>query len=83
VLSILDSSYHRSEPKAAEAAGGGRYNGLIPTTWKAPATSIYGQIVEGLNCQFQISQALEDFGGDFGLRTALNCLRAIESSLAT
>jgi hypothetical protein len=47
-------------------------NGLIPTTWKAPATSIYGQIVEGLNYQFQISQALEDFGGDFSLRTDAN-----------
>ncbi|MDQ6870292.1 MAG: hypothetical protein M3178_18920 [Pseudomonadota bacterium] len=47
-------------------------NGLIPTTWKAPATSIYGQIIEGLNYQFQISQALEDFGGDFSLRTDAN-----------
>ena len=47
-------------------------NGLIPTTWKAPAASIWGQIVEGLNYQFQISQALEDFGGDFSLRTAAN-----------
>jgi hypothetical protein len=47
-------------------------NGLIPTTWKAPATSIYGQIIEGLNYQFQISQALEDFGSDFSLRTAAN-----------
>jgi hypothetical protein len=47
-------------------------NGLIPTTWKAPATSIYGQIVEGLNYQFQISQALEDFGDDFSLRTDAN-----------
>jgi len=47
-------------------------NGLIPTTWKAPAASIWGQIVEGLNYEFQISQALEDFGGDFGLRTAAN-----------
>jgi hypothetical protein len=47
-------------------------NGLIPTTWKAPAASIWGQIVEGLNYQFQISQALEDFGGDFALRTDAN-----------
>jgi hypothetical protein len=43
-------------------------NGLIPTTWKAPMASIWGQIVEGLNYQFQITQALEDFGGDFSLR---------------
>jgi hypothetical protein len=47
-------------------------NGLIPSTWKAPAASIWGQIVEGLNYQFQISQALEDFGSDFSLRTAAN-----------
>ncbi|MGH6848644.1 MAG: hypothetical protein ACREC0_14785 [Methylocella sp.] len=47
-------------------------NGLIPSTWKAPAASIWGQIVEGLNYQFQISQALEDFGSDFSLRTDAN-----------
>ncbi len=47
-------------------------NGLIPTTWRAPATSIYGQIVEGMNYQFQISQALEDFGGGFDSRTGAN-----------
>jgi hypothetical protein len=28
-------------------------NGLIPTTWKAPAASIWGQIIEGLNYQFK------------------------------
>lgn len=47
-------------------------NGLIPSTWKAPAASLWGQIVEGLNYQFQISQALEDFGGDFSERTDAN-----------
>lgn len=47
-------------------------NGLIPTTWKAPAASIYGQILDGLGYQFQISQALEDFGGDFDARTDAN-----------
>lgn len=47
-------------------------NGLIPSTWKAPAASLWGQIVEGLNYQFQISQALEDFGGDFDARTDAN-----------
>lgn len=47
-------------------------NGLIPSTWKAPAASIWGQIVEGLNYQFQISQALEDFGDEFDLRTDAN-----------
>jgi hypothetical protein len=47
-------------------------NGLIPTTFKAPATSIYGQIVDGLNYQFQISSSIEDFGDDFGRRTDAN-----------
>jgi hypothetical protein len=47
-------------------------NGLIPTTWAAPAASIWGQITEGLNYQFQVSAALEDFGDDFGLRTDAN-----------
>lgn len=47
-------------------------NELIPSTWKAPAASIWGQITEGLNYQFQVSQALEDFGDDFALRTDAN-----------
>ena len=47
-------------------------NGLIPTTFRAPATSIYGQIVEGLSYQFQVSSSFEDFGDDFGLRTDAN-----------
>src|SRR5262249_27007168 len=25
------------------------YNGLLPSTWKAPATSVYGKIVDGLS----------------------------------
>jgi hypothetical protein len=37
--------------------------GLIPSTWRAPAASIWGQITEGVNYQFQINSALEDFGG--------------------
>jgi hypothetical protein len=47
-------------------------NGLIPSTWAAGATSVYGKIVDGLNYEFQISQSLEDFGDDFGLRTDAN-----------
>jgi hypothetical protein len=47
-------------------------NGLIPSTWSAGATAIYGKIVDGLNYEFQISQSLEDFGDDFGLRTDAN-----------
>jgi hypothetical protein len=48
------------------------YNGLIPSTWMAPATSIYGRIADGLTYQVQISASLEDFGGDFATRTAAN-----------
>jgi hypothetical protein len=48
------------------------YNGLIPSTWKAPATSIYGRIADGLSYQIQVSTSLEDFGGDFATRTAAN-----------
>jgi hypothetical protein len=45
------------------------YNGLIPSTWKAGATSVYGRIAEGLTYNIQASTSLEDFGGDFGTRT--------------
>jgi hypothetical protein len=44
------------------------YNGLIPSTWKAPATSIYGQISDGLKYQIQASSSLEDFGSGFDSR---------------
>jgi hypothetical protein len=45
------------------------YNGLIPSTWKAGATSVYGRIAEGLTYTIQASTSLEDFGGDFATRT--------------
>jgi hypothetical protein len=48
------------------------YNGLIPSTWKAPATSIYGTIAEGLTYTIQASTSLEDFGDDFSTRTDAN-----------
>jgi hypothetical protein len=48
------------------------YNGLIPSTWMAPATSVYGRIAEGLYYTVQASSSLEDFGSDFSLRTAAN-----------
>jgi hypothetical protein len=48
------------------------YNGLIPSTFKAGASSVYGTIADGLNYQVQVSTSLEDFGGDFGLRTDAN-----------
>jgi hypothetical protein len=48
------------------------YNGLIPSTWKAPATSIYGTIAEGWTYTIQASSSLEDFGSDFATRTDAN-----------
>jgi hypothetical protein len=48
------------------------YNGLIPSTWMAPATSIYGRLAEGLTYTVQASSSLEDFGGDFATRTDAN-----------
>jgi hypothetical protein len=52
------------------------YNGLIPSTWKAGATSVYGTIADGLTYQIQASSSLEDFGNDFGTRTAANTVPA-------
>ncbi len=52
------------------------YNGLIPSTWKAGATSVYGRLAEGLNYTIQASTSLEDFGGDFATRTAANTVPA-------
>jgi hypothetical protein len=43
-------------------------NGLIPSTWVAPAAGFYGKIVDGLNYQIQFSQSAEDFGDNFDLR---------------
>lgn len=42
---------------------------LVPSTWASPATSVYGQIVDDLRYQFQISTSLEDFGSGFDSRT--------------
>ena len=47
-------------------------NGLIPTTWKAPSTGIYGKLIDNLNYQFQLSSSLEDFGDNFEVRTDAN-----------
>jgi hypothetical protein len=52
------------------------YNGLIPSTWKAGATSVYGRIAEGLTYTVQASTSLEDFGGDFATRTSANTVPA-------
>jgi hypothetical protein len=48
------------------------YNGLIPSTWKAPATSVYGTLADGLKYQIQASSSLEDFGDSFDSRTDAN-----------
>ena len=48
------------------------YNGLIPSTWKVPASSVYGTISDGVRYQLMLSAAQEDFGDDFGCRTDAN-----------
>ncbi len=48
------------------------YNGLIPSTFRVPATSVYGRIAEGVRYQLQISSSIEDFGDDFDKRTDAN-----------
>jgi len=48
------------------------YNGLIPSTWKVPGSSIYGTISDGVRYQVMLSAAQEDFGDDFGCRTDAN-----------
>jgi hypothetical protein len=50
----------------------GLSNGLIPTTWASPATSIRGKILDNLNYQLQLSSSLEDFGDAFEQRTPAN-----------
>jgi hypothetical protein len=45
------------------------YNGLIPSTWKVPGTSVYGTISEDLKYQVMLSASNEDFGDAFDLRT--------------
>jgi hypothetical protein len=46
------------------------YNGLIPSTWKVPGTSVYGTIADGVKYQVMLSTAQEDFGDAFDCRTA-------------
>ena len=45
------------------------YNGLIPSTWKVPGSSVYGTITEGLKYQVMVSASNEDFGDSFDNRT--------------
>jgi hypothetical protein len=44
------------------------YNGLIPSTWMAPAASFYGTVADGLRYQVQASSSIEDFGDSFDKR---------------
>jgi hypothetical protein len=48
------------------------YNGLIPSTWKVPSTSVYGTITDGVKYQIMLSTSNEDFGDAFVNRTAAN-----------
>lgn len=48
------------------------YNGLIPSTWKVPSTSVYGTITDGVKYQVMLSTSNEDFGDSFANRTAAN-----------
>jgi hypothetical protein len=45
------------------------YNGLIPSTWKVPGSSVYGTITEDLKYQVMVSTSNEDFGDSFDNRT--------------
>src|SRR5260370_26392630 len=45
------------------------YNGLIPSTFFAGASSVDATIADGRSYQVQVSSSIEDFGGDFGLPT--------------
>jgi hypothetical protein len=54
------------------------YNGLIPSTWRVPASSIYGTIADGIKYQLQMSSSLEDYGDDFGLRTDANTVPLVD-----
>ena len=58
------------------------YNGLIPSTFMAPASSIYGKLMDGLSYQFQVSTSVEDFGDDFDKRTDANGVVAFPTGYA-
>jgi hypothetical protein len=52
------------------------YLGLMPSTWRAPATRVYGLLGNGLSYALQVSQSIEDFGDSFDKRTDANILAA-------
>jgi hypothetical protein len=45
------------------------YNGLIPSTWHVPSSSIYGTLTDELKYQVMVSTSNEDFGDSFDNRT--------------
>jgi hypothetical protein len=45
------------------------YNGLIPSTWKVPGSSVYGTLTDGVKYQVMVSASNEDFGDSFDSRT--------------
>lgn len=57
-------------------------NGIVPTTWSAPATSLYGRLAEGLGYQLQLSSSLEDYGDSFSGRTDANRVPAYPTGYA-
>jgi hypothetical protein len=58
------------------------YNGLIPSTWKVPSTSVYGTLIEGLKYQIMVSSGQEDFGDSFDSRTAAKTVPAFPTGYA-
>ena len=58
------------------------YNGLIPSTWKVPSTSVYGTLTEGLKYQIMLSSGQEDFGASFDSRTTAKTVPAFPTPYA-
>lgn len=58
------------------------YNGLIPSTWKVPGTSVYGTIADGVKYQVMVSASNEDFGDAFDTRTEGNTVPGPGTSYA-
>lgn len=56
------------------------YNGIIPSTWKTPSSSVYGTISEDLKYQVMVSTTNEDFGDSFANRTDAKTVPPIGTS---
>ena len=50
------------------------YLGLIPSTWRAPASRLFGSLGSGWSYSLQVSQSVEDFGDSFDKRTDGNAV---------